>query len=153
MKIAASTELDAVLEPTLIFQLNIHKLKEESLLHYIPVHILSVVRSYNNQHEKELLNIYKYVQTLGLLHACHPLDIALLAEAAGKHCFCKNEPKFKVEEFDVSNTLSKELKHPWVNPLKDTPWVATEWDEVIALIITGRQLDVVRLIVEDIEKY
>ena len=63
-KIAPPTELDAALEPLLIFQLNITKRKEESLLYHIRVDRPPIVRSFYDQHEKELLNILKYVQTL-----------------------------------------------------------------------------------------
>ena len=84
-KIAPPTELNAALERLLIFQLNITKPQEESLLHHIREDTLSILRSFYNQHEKELLNILKYVQTLGLVNAYHPLDIDLLAEAAIKH--------------------------------------------------------------------
>ena len=76
--IAPPTELDPALEPLLIFQLNITKGKEESLLHHIRVDTPPIVRSFNDQHEKELLNILKYVRTLGLVNAYHPLDIDLL---------------------------------------------------------------------------
>ena len=71
-KIAPPTELDAVLEPLLIFQLKITKPKEESLLHHIRVNKPPIVRSFYDQHEKELRNILKYVQTLGLVNAYHP---------------------------------------------------------------------------------
>ena len=59
--IAPPTELDAALEPVLIFQLNIHKPKEESLLHQIRVNTPPIVRSFYEQYETELLNILKYV--------------------------------------------------------------------------------------------
>ena len=84
-KIAPPTELDAALEPLLIFQLNITKPKQGSLLHHIRVDTPPIVRSSYDQHEKELLHILKYVQTLGLVNAYHPLDIDLLAEAAITH--------------------------------------------------------------------
>ena len=103
-KIAPPTELDAALEPLLILQLNITKPKEESLLHHIRVDTPPIVRSFYDQHEKELLNILKYVQTLGLVNAYHPLDIDLLAEAAIKHYLWKSEHNFKAEELDLSNT-------------------------------------------------
>ena len=97
-KIAPPTELDAALEPLLIFQLNIHKPKEESLLHHIRVDTPPILRSFHDQHEKELLNILKHVQTLGLVNAYYLLDIDLQAEAAIKHYFWKREHNFKAEE-------------------------------------------------------
>ena len=109
-QIAPPTELDAVLEPLLIFQLNITKPKEESLLHHIRVHTPSIVRSFYDQHEKGLLNILTYVQTLVLVNAYHPLDNDLLAEAAIKHYLWKSEHNFKAEELDLSTTWSIELK-------------------------------------------
>ena len=124
--IAPPTELDAALEPLLIFQLKITKPKEESLLHHIRVDTLPIVRSFYDQHEKELLNMLKYIQTLGLVNAYHLLDIDLLAEAAIKHYLWKSAHNFKAEELDLSNTLSKELKRPFVNGLKDPPWIARE---------------------------
>ena len=60
-KITSPTERDAVLELPLIFQFNFSKLKAESLLHHMRVHILLMVRTFHDQHEKELLNILKYV--------------------------------------------------------------------------------------------
>ena len=60
-KIAPPTELDAGLEPLLIFQLNINKPNEESLLQHIKVDTPPIVRSFYDQHEKELLNILKYI--------------------------------------------------------------------------------------------
>ena len=124
--IAPPTELDAALEPVLIFQLNITKPKKESLLHSIRVDTPPIVRSFHNQHEKELANILKYVQTLGSVNAYHLLDNDLQAEAAIKHYSWKGEHNFKAEELDLSNTLSKELKRPFVNRLKEQPWIARE---------------------------
>ena len=69
MKITTPTELDAVLEPTHIFQFNIFKPKEVGLLHHIRVYTMPIVRTFNDLHEKELLNILTYVQTLGLVNA------------------------------------------------------------------------------------
>ena len=63
-KIAPPTELDAALEPLFIFQLNIIKPKQESLLHHIRIDTPAIVRCFYDQHEKELRNILKYVQTL-----------------------------------------------------------------------------------------
>ena len=113
-KIAPPTELDAALEPLLIFQLNIVKPKEESLLHHIKVDTPPIVRSLYDQHEKELLNILKYIRTLGLVNAYYPLAIDLLAEAAIKNYLWKSEDNFQAEELDLSNTWSKELKRPFV---------------------------------------
>ena len=115
------------------------------------MHTPPIVRSFYDQHEKELLHILKYVQTLGLVNAHHPLDIDLLAEAAIKHYLWKSEHNFKAEELDLSNTLSKELKRPFINRLKEPPWIASEWDELMAFMITGRHLDVGPLTAEDIE--
>ena len=151
-KIATATDLDAVLEPLLIFQLNIIKPKEERLLHHIRVDTPPIVRSFDDQHEKELLHILKYVQTLRLVNAYHPLDIDLLAEAVIEHDLWKSEHNFKAEELDPSHTLSKELKRPFVNGLKEPPWIAREWDELMAFMITGRHLDVGPRTAEDIEK-
>ena len=117
-KIATATELDAALEPLLIFQLNINKPKKGSLLHHIRVDPPPIVRSFCDQHEKELLNILKYVQTLAVVNAYHLLDIDFLAEAAIKHYLWKSEHNFQAEELDLSNTLSKELERPFVNRLK-----------------------------------
>ena len=137
-KIATPTELDAALLPTLSFRLNITKPKEESLLHHIRVDIPPIVRSFYEQHEENLLNILKYVQTLGLEHAYHPLDIDLLAEAAIKHYFWKTEHIIKAEELDLRNTLRKELKRPVVNRLREPPWITREWDKLMAFMMTGR---------------
>ena len=151
-KIAPPTELDAALEPVLSLQLNITKPEEESLLHHIRVDTPPIVRSFYDPHEKELLNILKYVQTLGLVNAYHPLDIDLLAEAAIKHYLWQSEDNFKTEEFDLRNTLSIELKRPLVNWLKVPPWIAREWDELMAFMITRRHLDVGPLTAEDMRK-
>ena len=151
-KIAPPTELDAAREPLLIFRLNITKPKDASLLHHIRVDTPPIVRSFHDQHEKELLNILKYVQTLGLVNAYYPLDIDLLAEAAIKHYLWKSEHNFKAEELDLSNTLRKELKRRFVNRLKEPPWIAREWDELMAFMITGRHLDMGPLTAEDMEK-
>ena len=151
-KIATPTELDAALDPVLIFQLNITKPKEETLLHHIRVDTPPIVRSFYNQNEKEVLNIVKYVRTLGLVNAYHPLDIDLLAEAAIKHYLCKSQHNFKAEEIDLRNTCSKELKRPFVNRLKAPPCIAREWDKLMAFMITGSHLDVGTLTAADIEK-
>ena len=116
--IAPPTELDAARELLLIFQLNMTKTNEESLLPHIGVYRPPIVRSFYDQHEKELLNILKQVQTLGLVNAYHPLDIDLLAEAAVKHYFWKTEYNFTAEDLDLSYTCSIELKRPFVNRLK-----------------------------------
>ena len=120
-KITTPTELDAALEPPLIFQFNITKLQEDSLLHYMRADTLPIVRTFGNQHEKELLHILKNIQKLGLVNAYHPLDIDLLATVAVKHCLRKTDHNFKAEELDVSNTLSKELMRPFINPLTVPP--------------------------------
>ena len=151
-KIAPPTELDAAPEPLLIFPLNIPKPKEESLLHHIRVDTPPIVSSFYDQHEKELLNILTYVQTLVLVNAYHPLDIDLVAEAAIKHYLWKSEHNFKAEELDLSNALRKELKLSFVNRLKQPPWIAREWDELMAVMITGRHLYMGPLTAEDIEK-
>ena len=52
----------------------------------------------------------------------------------------------------MSNTLSKELKRPFVNRMNEPPWIARESDELMAFMITGRHLDVGLLTAEDIEK-
>ena len=80
------------------------------------------------------------------------MDIELLADRAIKHYLWKSEHNFKAEELDLSNTLSKELKRPLVNRLKEPPWIAREWDELMAFMITGRHLDMGPLTAEDIEK-
>ena len=61
-----ATELDAALDPPLIFQFNISKPKEDSLLHHIRVDTPPIVRTFCELNEKELRNILKYVQTLGV---------------------------------------------------------------------------------------
>ena len=76
----------------------------------------------------------------------------LLAEAAITHYLWESEHNFKAEELDPRNTLSKELKRPFVNRLKEPPWLAREWDELMAFMITSRHLDVRPLTAEDIEK-
>ena len=114
-KITTSTELDAALEPPLNFQFNITKSKEASLLHHIRVDTPPIVRTFYDQYETELLHIVKYIQTQGLVNAYNPLAIDLLAEAAVQHYFSKTKHNFKAENIDVRNTLSKELKHPFVN--------------------------------------
>ena len=80
---------------------------------------LPIVRTFCYQHKTELVTILKYVQTLGLVNAYHPLDIDLLAEAAVKHYIWKTEHNFQAEELDLRNTLSKELKRPFVNRLTE----------------------------------
>ena len=76
----------------------------------------------------------------------------MLAEAAIKHYLWNSVHNFKAEELDLSNTLSKELKRPFVNRPKEPPWRAREWDELIAFMITGHHLDVGPLTAEDIAK-
>ena len=120
-KITTPTELDAALEPPLIFQFNMINPKQESLLHHIRVDAPPIVRTFYDQFEKELLNILKYVQTLGLGNAYHPLDIDLLAEAAVQYSLCKTGYNVTAEELDLSNTWSKELKSPCVNRMKEPP--------------------------------
>ena len=51
-KITTPTELEAALEPPLIFQFNITTPKEDSLLHHIRVHTPPIVRTFYDQHEK-----------------------------------------------------------------------------------------------------
>ena len=63
----------------------------------------------------------KYVQTLGLVNVYLPLDIDLLGEVAVKHYAWKTVHNFKAEELDLNNTLSKELKRPFVTQLKEPP--------------------------------
>ena len=151
-KIITPTELDAALEPPLIFQFNITKPKQESLLHHIRVDTPPIVRTFYDKHEKEPLNILKYVQTLGLVNVYHLLDIDWLAKAAVKHYLWKTEHNFKAEELDRSNTVSKELKGPFVNRLQDPSWIHMEWDELMAFMIPGRHLDLVPLTTRDIDK-
>ena len=146
------TELDAALESPLIFQFHITKSKEESPLPYIRVDTAPIVRTFYDQHEQELLHILNYVPTLGLGNAYHPLDIDLLPEVVGKHYLWTREHNFKVEELDLSDTWSRELKYQLVNRLTKAPWITREWDELMAFIITGRHVVVVPLTGEDIEK-
>ena len=107
---AHPTDRDAVLEPILILQLYVNKLKNETLLLHIRVDTLLIVRSYYKRNEKEPLSIHKYIQTLTLVYAYHSLNIDLLTEAAIKHYLWKTEHNFKAEELDSSKTLSKECK-------------------------------------------
>ena len=151
-KIKTPTLFDAALEPALIFQFNIAKLKQERVLHHMRVDTPPFVRTFHDQHEKELQNILKYVQTLGLVNASHSQDIALLAEAAVKHYLWKTEHNVKAEELDLSDTLRKELNRPFVNWVKEPPDIAKEWDELMTFMITGRHLDMGPLTAEDIEK-
>ena len=44
------------------------------------------------------------------------------------------------------------MKCPFVNRLQEPPWIAKEWDELMASMTTGRHLDVGPLTAEDIEK-
>ena len=113
---------------------------------------LPIVRTLYPQHENELRNIVKYVQTLGLVNAYHPLDIDLLAEAAVNHYLWKTEHNFKAEELDQSKTLSEELNRPFVNRLKPPLWIAGECDERMDFMITGRHLNVGPLTPENIKK-
>lgn len=94
----SSTELNAGLEPTPIFQFLLTKLQEHSLLHHICIDTQPIVRPFYNQCEKELRDMLQYVQRLGLVNAYHLLDIDLLAEAAGKHYCWKTEHNIKAEE-------------------------------------------------------
>ena len=84
-KITTPTELNTAPEPALMSQLNITKAKKHSLLHHMRVDTPPIVRTLYDKQEKELLHILRYVQTLGLVNAYHPLDVDLLAEAAVKH--------------------------------------------------------------------
>ena len=88
-----------------------------------------MVRTFYEQYEEKLLKILMYVHILSLMNAYYPLDIDLLAEAAVKHYFCKTEHNFNVDEFNLSNRWSKELKHRFIDCLQDPPWIAIEWDE------------------------
>ena len=86
-KIVTATEIDSALECQVIFQFNINKPKQESLLHYMAVYRPAFVRSFDDRHAKELLKILKYVQPLRLIYAHHALYIDLLGEPAAKHYF------------------------------------------------------------------
>ena len=110
----------------------------------------SIVRTFYNQHQKELLNILKYIQTLGLVNEYHPLDIDLLAAGAVKHYSWKTEHHFKAEELDLTNSWSRELKSPFVNRLQEPPWIPKQWHELMAFLITGRHLYVGPLTAKDI---
>lgn len=123
---ATPTELDRAILPTLIWQLNITKRREACLLHHIRVHTRPIVGPFYEQHEETLYKIFKHVQTLGPLHAYHPLGIDSLAEAAVKQYGWKTKHTFKPETSDLCNTLSKELKGPFVNSLKVLHWIAKE---------------------------
>ena len=103
-KVAPPTDLDAALESNLIFQCNVNKAKAESLLHNIQVETPPIARSYYDQHDKELLNILKYVQPLGMVNTYHQLDIDLVAETVAKHYFCDTMHNFKAQELDLNNT-------------------------------------------------
>ena len=96
--ITSPIELDAARKPPLILQFNILKPKKESLLHHIRVHTQSIVRTFHDQHVKELFHILKYVQTLGLVRAYHLVDIDLLGNAAVKHYLWNIEHNFKAKE-------------------------------------------------------
>ena len=120
-KISSPTELDAPLQPTLFFQFNITEPKEGSLLHNIRVDTPPIIRTFYDQHEKERLNLLKYVQTVGLVYAYHPLNIDLLAEAAVKLHLWKYEHNDKVEYLDPRNAYTKDLKRLFVDWLKELP--------------------------------
>ena len=80
-----TTKHDTTLDRRLIFPVTFTKPKEDRLLYAIRMDTRPSVRTYYNQHEKELLNILKDVQSLGLVNAYHPLEIESLAAAAVKH--------------------------------------------------------------------
>ena len=120
-KSTTATKLDVGLKRPLIFQFNITIPTEASLLHHIRVDTPPIVRTFYVQHEKELLNFHKYVQTLGLVNAYYALDIYMLPEAAVKHYVWKTKHIFNAEELHLSNTLRRELKHQFVNRLKEHP--------------------------------
>ena len=63
-----------------------------------------IARSYNDQHDKELLNILKYVQLLGMGNTYHQLDIDLVAETVATHYFCEAMHNFNAQELDLNNT-------------------------------------------------
>ena len=69
-----------------------------------------------------------------------------------KHYFRKTEHNFKDVESALGNTLSKELKRLFVNLLKEPLWIAKQWHELMACIITGSHLYVAPQAAEDIEK-
>ena len=129
-----------------------NKPKQESHLHHIRVDIPTIVRTFYAQHAEKVLNILKYVQTVGLVNTYHALGIDLLAEAAVNDQVWKTENDFTAEELDLSNTLTKELKPRFVSPLKEPSWIVREWDELMAFIINGRHLYEGPLTAEDIEK-
>ena len=92
------------------------------------------------------------MQILGLVNPCHLLEIALLAEAAFKHYVWTTNNDFKAEKLDLSNMFSEEFKHPFVNRLKQPLGIPREWDELIAIRITGGHLAVGPLTTVDREK-
>ena len=61
-QITSLMELDAVLEPYLVMQFNVTQPEKESLLHYMRVNTPPTIGSFYDQHEKELVNILKYIQ-------------------------------------------------------------------------------------------
>ena len=93
-KTTSPTEVNEVLEPPLILQLHINKPKHERLLHHMRMYTPPMGRTLHNQHEKELRNILKYIQILGLVHAYDPRDGYLLAEPAVKHYVWKTQYNF-----------------------------------------------------------
>ena len=125
-QITTPTELDSTLEPPFIIRFNIIQPKRDSLLHHIRVDTPTIIRTFYDHHEIELLSMLKYVQTLALVNAYHALDIDLRAEAAVKHYLWKIEHNFKGQELDPSYTLSKELKGPFVKRQKEPLWIARE---------------------------
>ena len=68
----------------------------------------------------------KDVQTLGRVHAYHPLDIDLLAEAVDQHYICNTEQNLQAAELDLRNPASKGLKGPFITRLKEPLWMARE---------------------------
>ena len=111
-----------------------------------------IVRTFYDQHEKELLHILKNVQTSGLVNVYHPLDIVLLCRSSSEILLMATEHNLKAVELDLRNTMSKEWKCALVKRLKEQPCIDREWDELRAFMIPGVDLNVGPQTAEDIEK-
>ena len=80
-----------------------------------------LVRAIYDQHEKELLNIPNYVETLAVVNAYYALHMDLQAEATVKHYIWQTEHNFKGENLYLSNLLREELMSPFGKRLKEPP--------------------------------
>ena len=136
-----SPQLEQALQEKRIFDIEVRKAGPTSLMTEWKYRSPPMSGDDWKKIKTELLEMLGYVQTMGMVQEYNLEDIKLLMEAATKHLLWKSDIQFETEELELTNVLSKQLKKPFIAPIKEPHWVLKEWDELMTFMLCGRHLE------------